>query len=46
MHIDRRSIAKEPLDRAQIQIPSPSSDGRTSEDNLRDVLVGDKFGHS
>src|SRR5262249_333265 len=45
MHIHRRSISQEPVDRGKVQIFSPTALRGSSEYHLRDVLIADDLGH-
>src|SRR5580765_317937 len=38
MNIDRRRVAKEALNRREVEIALPSSTSRTAENDLRDVI--------
>src|SRR5215467_11396652 len=45
VHIHRRRMRQEPLDRIQIQIFLPAMDGRTAKDHLGDLVVADELSH-
>src|SRR5579883_2117866 len=43
MNVNRRSIAQEFVDRAEVQVPAPPFDCRASEDDLRDVPLANEL---